>query len=74
MSTAYPEPEGYAATPLATAGAFYDRGLGQFILPYDVLRQTPDPDAVLLGFLQETYVAAAELAGWDRKALERPAA
>jgi hypothetical protein len=71
---AYPEPEAYAATPLATAGAFYDRGLGQFILPYDVLRQAPDPDGVLLGFLQETYVAEAELAGWDRKALERPAA
>jgi hypothetical protein len=70
---AYPEPEGYGATPLATAGAFYDRNLGQFILPYDAVRQAPNPDAALLGFLEETYVAAAELAGWDRKALERQA-
>ena len=30
-----------------------------------------DPDALLLGFLQETYAAAADLAKWDRKALER---
>ena len=71
---AYPEPEGYGASPLATPGAFYDRGLGQFILPYDAVRTASDPDAILSGFLQETYVAAAEAAGWDRRALERPSA
>jgi hypothetical protein len=47
--------------------------LGQFILPYDAVRQARDPDALLLGFLQETYAAAAELAKWDRSALERSA-
>jgi hypothetical protein len=71
---AYPEPKGYGATRLTTAGAFYDASLGQFILPYDAVRQAPDPDALLLGFLQETYVAAADAAGWDRTALERSAA
>ena len=34
---AYPEPAGYADTRLATADAFYDEGLGQFILPYPAL-------------------------------------
>src|SRR5262245_65899461 len=68
---AYPEPEGYGATRLASAGAFYDAGLGQFILPYDVVRQAPYPDALLLGFLQETNVAAAETTGWDRASPER---
>jgi hypothetical protein len=58
---------------LHTAEGFYDRGLGQFILPYDAVRQASDPDALLLGFLQETYEAAAELAHWDRQALERSA-
>jgi len=70
---AYPEPPGYGETRLRTADAFYDTGLGQFILPYDAVRQARDPDALLLGFLQETYAAAADLAGWDRKALERQA-
>ena len=70
---AYPEPAGYGDAPLTTAGAFYDRGLGQFILPYDTVRQAADPDPLLLGFLQETYAAAADLAGWDRAALERAA-
>jgi Family of unknown function (DUF5996) len=68
---AFPEPQGYSDARLTTAGAFYDKDAGQFILPYDIVRQTGDPDALLLGFLQETYAAAADLAKWDRKALER---
>ncbi len=71
---AYPEPEGYGNARLATPGAFYDKNVGQFILPYDVVREAGDPDALLLGFLQETYAAAADLAHWDRKALERASA
>jgi hypothetical protein len=68
---AYPEPAGYGDTRLTTAAASYIKELGQFILPYDAVRQARDPDALLLGFLQETYAAAADLAKWDRKALER---
>ena len=68
---AFPEPKGYGDARLATAGAFYNKDVGQFILPYDTVRQASDPDALLLGFLQETYAAAADLAKWDRKALER---
>jgi hypothetical protein len=68
---AYPEPAGYGDTRLKTAAASYNADLGQLILPYDAVRQASDPDALLLGFLQETYEAAAELAKWDRKALER---
>jgi len=68
---AYPEPPGYGDARLHTDEAFYDRDLGQFILPYDAVRKARDPDALLLGFLQETYEAAADRAGWDRRALER---
>jgi hypothetical protein len=70
---AYPEPEGYGNTRLTTPGAFYDKNVGQFILPYDAMREAADPDALLLGFLQETYAAAADLAHWNRQALERGA-
>ena len=68
---AYPEPASYGEAQLRTPGAFYDKNVGQFILPYDAVRQARDPDALLLGFLQETYEAAADLANWDRKSLER---
>jgi hypothetical protein len=68
---AYPEPAAYGETRLRTPEAFYDKNVGQFILPYDTVREARDPDALLLGFLQETYEAAADLARWDRKTLER---
>jgi Family of unknown function (DUF5996) len=68
---AYPEPAGYGDTRLSTTEARYDKNLGQFILPYDAVRRAREPDALLLGFLQETYAAAADLAKWDRRALER---
>ena len=68
---AYPEPVGYGDTQLRTAEAAYNKDLGQFILSYDAVRRARDPDALLLGFLQETYAAAADLAKWDRNALER---
>jgi hypothetical protein len=68
---AYPEPAGYGDTRLRTTEAFYDKSVGQFILPYDAVAQARNPDALLIGFLQETYDAAANLANWDRSALER---
>jgi hypothetical protein len=68
---AYPEPAGFADYAVAPAEAGYDPQLGEFLLPYEVVRTAPDPDAVLLDFLQTTYAAAADLGGWDRAALER---
>jgi Family of unknown function (DUF5996) len=68
---AYPEPAGYGDTVLRASDGFYDKSVGQFILPYDAVREARDPDALLLGFLQETYAAAANLSKWDRTALER---
>ncbi len=70
-SYAYPAPEGFADVDLGVPGARYDAGLGEFILPYEAVRTAPDPDELLLAFLQATYDAAADLAHWDRAALER---
>lgn len=71
---AYPEPDGYRTAPVAPAEAAYDPALGEFLLPYEAVRTAADPDAVLLAFLQSAYEAAADHAGWDRAALERPSA
>lgn len=68
---AYPEPEGFRSATVGPAGARYESTLGEFLLPYDDVRQSPSPDAALLEFLQSSYQAAADLAGWDRPALER---
>jgi hypothetical protein len=69
---AYPDLPGYRDTPIPVEGTRWDDGLGEFVLPYELVRTAPDPDAVLLDFLQATYEAAAVTAGWDRHALERP--
>ena len=70
-SYAYPEPAGFASAPVQPAEAFYSQDLREFILPYDAVRQSNDPDATLLAFLQSTYEAAANLASWNRAELEK---
>jgi hypothetical protein len=67
---AYPEPPGYADTQLKSPGAFYDKTLREFVLPYEHVRNADAPDAALTNFMRETYEAAADLGQWDRAALE----
>ena len=72
-SYAYPEPAGFANAAVRPEQAFYSKDYGEFVLPYDAVRNAADPDAALLEFLQSTYEAAANLAKWDRQELERVA-
>lgn len=69
-SYAYPAPEGFSARSIEPDGAAWDDAFQQFLLPYEVVRGSADPDATLLAFLQSTYAAAADLADWDRPGLE----
>ena len=69
-SYAYPEPPGYREYSVVPAQARFDASFGEFILPYDAMRRSSDPDAALLEFLQSTYEAAAICGHWDRSALE----
>jgi hypothetical protein len=68
-SYAYPAPEGFAEAEVPD-GAYFDAGLGEFVLPYEVVRGSADPDGLVLAFLQATYDAAAALGRWH----EAPAA
>ena len=49
---AYPEPAGFRERALS-GGARFDATLGEFILPYEIVRQSTQPEALLLGFLNE---------------------
>jgi uncharacterized protein DUF5996 len=69
-SYAYPVPDGFAEAKVAPDAARYDAGLGEFVLDYEAVRSAPDPDAALLAFVESSYAAAADLAGWDRAALD----
>lgn len=70
-SYAYPEPEGYRSRAVKPDATHFSEALGEFVLPYAAVRTAHDPDQALLSFLQSTYVAAADLAGWNRAELER---
>jgi hypothetical protein len=70
-SYAYPEPHGFREHPV-TRGAIFDATLGEYILPYDAVRNAANPDALLIDFLSTTYRAAADAGNWDRAALECP--
>jgi hypothetical protein len=65
----YPEPEGHRAAKVAHGR--FDDTYGEFVLPYAEVRASADPERMLGEFLQSTYDAAADLARWDRSALER---
>jgi hypothetical protein len=68
---AYPEPEGFPTARIGPEGTYYNTEYLNFTLPYEVVRKASDPDDAVLRFAQTTYEAAADLAKWDRAALER---
>ena len=70
-SYAYPEPGGFREARISPDTARFDQTLGEFTLNYEAVRSSKSPEAELTAFLQSTYAAAANLAHWDRGALER---
>jgi uncharacterized protein DUF5996 len=69
-----PEPPGLASAAIRPAAAYYSRDLSDFILPYDMVRSASSRDDMVLDFYQSAYDAGADLARWDRTALDRPSA
>ncbi len=70
-SYAYPIPEGFAEAVVAPEAAAWNPDLGEFLLPYEVVRKSDDPEQTLMDFLQTTYDAAARCADWDVAALKQ---
>jgi hypothetical protein len=67
---AVPEPAGFKDARARPDAAFYHRELGEFILPYEAVRSSESPEAAIQAFLESTYEHGADLAKWDRTALE----
>jgi hypothetical protein len=67
---AAPEPAGFRDVRARPDAAYYHRELGEFILPYEAVRTSADPEAAIAAFVDSTYDAGARLGGWDRAALE----
>lgn len=67
---AYPMPAGFAGASISPAAAWFEPRLGEYVLPYEAVRRSADPEASLISFLESTYAAAASLGGWNRRELE----
>jgi hypothetical protein len=68
---AVPAPAGFESIAVQPGGAFYHQEMGEFILPYESVRTAPSPEAAIRSFIESTYEQAANLANWNRAALER---
>jgi uncharacterized protein DUF5996 len=68
---AAPQPPGFAEAAVRPAATKFNTQLSQFLLMYDDARSAPSPREAVLEYCQSTYEAAANLAKWDRAALER---
>jgi hypothetical protein len=61
----YPAPDGIATMPIKPSAAAWSPTIGEFLLPYDAVRNEADPRGAILEFLDSTYNAAATLMNWD---------
>jgi hypothetical protein len=68
---AAPEPDGFKKSAVLPAAAFYSSDFSEFLLPYEAVWTADSPEDALMSFLTSTYDAAAGLAHWDRRELER---
>lgn len=71
FSFIYPEPKGIASAKIKPAAAKWNNSLMQFVLDYDDVRQTKEPEKALSDFLESTYQVEAELAGWNEEFVGR---
>jgi hypothetical protein len=65
---AVPKPDGLESE--AVSPGAWNAQIGEFILQYEDVRTAASPQEAILDFCQSTYEAAANLAHWDRAALE----
>ncbi|MFC8178340.1 DUF5996 family protein [Rhodococcus sp. NPDC057297] len=61
---AYPHPDRYDTHPAVEAPGRWDSTLGEYVLPYHLVRESDNPAATVRRFLEQTHRAAVETAGW----------
>ena len=69
-SYCYPSPAEFGKQAVKPQEATFNGEMGEFILLYEVVQQSQNPEDTLMQFLQSTYEAASTTAGWDKKTLE----
>jgi hypothetical protein len=65
-----PEPAGFKEAAVKPDAVFYKEEMGEYLLKYEDVRRSENPDQTILDYMQSTYEAGATAAGWDRENLE----
>ncbi len=65
FALAYPAPEGFGDADLSPAAGRWDAKLGEYVLDWDDIRESPDPHAVAVEFGRAAFRHACEVCGWD---------
>jgi hypothetical protein len=65
FALAYPAPAGFGEASLSPAAARWDEQLGEYVLEWEDIRETPDPHALALEFARSAFRHACEVCGWD---------
>lgn len=68
---AVPDPPGFKDAKVRPDAAYFHQELAEFILPYESVRNAKSPEAAIRAFVESTYEQGADLAKWNRAALER---
>jgi len=61
---AYPMPPAMGEQAVTPASAFWHAGMGEFLLPYETVCSSADPEGAVRDFLGATYTVAASLLNW----------
>lgn len=61
----YPKPAGVEEASIGPKGAGWNPSIGEFILPYESVRQSPDPRRAILEFAESTFEAGTSRQRWD---------
>lgn len=62
----YPTPDDFGKQQVAPPEAFYSAEMGEFLLTYESVQRSANPEETLLKFMQSTYDAAAITGNWDK--------
>jgi hypothetical protein len=62
----YPEPKSAESLPIAPAQASWSSAFNEWVLPYQAVRESPDPVAMLRSFIDAIYDLCFSAAGWRR--------
>jgi uncharacterized protein DUF5996 len=61
----YPMPDAFGGADLSPAEARWDAQLGEYVLEWEDIRESPDPHALALEFARSGFRHACEVCEWD---------